>query len=107
MFVTLDISYALKISTSCSLSIKSNSVHKCGGTSIQGAMYKRARSMRNTDFHIHSQILNMKAEVQTYKHSYGGGTKEKKLIWDAKRSAHIDSIAQSQSRPKETIQYLQ
>ena len=89
---------ALSISTN-------NSVHKCGGTSIQGAMYKRARSIRNTDFHIHSQhddnesykILNMKAEVQTYKHSYGGGTKEKKLIWDAKRLAHIDSIAQSQS----------
>jgi len=80
-------------------------VHKCGGTSIQGAMYKRARLIRNTDIHIHSQhdnnessrILNMKAEVQTYKHSYGGGTKEKKLIWDAKRLAHIDSIAQSQS----------
>ena len=71
-------------------------MHKCGGTSIQGAMYKRARSIRHTDIHIHSQILNMKAEVQTYKHSYGGGTKEKKLIWDAKRLAHIDSIAQSQ-----------
>lgn len=72
-------------------------VHKCGGTSIQGALYKRARLIRNTDIHIHSQILNMKAEVQTYKHSYGGGTKEKKLIWDNKRLAHIDSIAQSQS----------
>ena len=94
------------------VSIKSKSVHKCGGTSIQGAMYKRARSIRHTDIHIlnnneSSKTLNMKAEVQTYKHSYGGGTKEKKLIWDAKRSAHIDSIAQSQSRPKETIQYLQ
>ena len=77
-------------------------MHKCGGTSIQGALYKRARSIRHTDFHIHnnnnesSKILNMKAEVQTYKHSYGGGTKERKLIWDAKRLAHIDSIAQSQ-----------
>jgi len=38
----------------------------------------------------------MKAEVQTYKHSYGGGSKEKKLIWDAKRLAHINSISQSQ-----------
>lgn len=80
-------------------------MHKCGGTSIQGAIYKRARSIRNTDIHIHSQhdnnesLFNMKAEVQTYKHSYGGGTKEKKLIWDAKRLAHIDSIAQSQQSP--------
>ena len=48
----------------------------------------------------------MKAEVKTYKHSYGGGSKEKKLIWDAKRLAHINSIAQSQqpsSRREESI----
>jgi len=89
-------------------------VHKCGGTSIQGALYKRARSIRNTHFHIinntidnsivnnsgeHQQsdnnniTMTMKADIHTYKHSFGGGSLEKKRQWDRQRLDHIKSIA--------------
>lgn len=89
-------------------------VHKCGGTSIQGALYKRARSIRNTHFHIIDNTINnsivsnsgehqqsdsnnitmtMKADIHTYKHSFGGGSLEKKRQWDRQRLDHIKSIA--------------
>lgn len=87
-----------------------SSVHKCGGTSIQGAMYKRARTMRKSNFHIHNVIHNhtpnkkqyytnnitVEANMHTYKHSYGGGSHEKKMKWDRERLDHIYNIANTQ-----------
>ncbi|KAL7530134.1 hypothetical protein ACHAXR_003326, partial [Thalassiosira sp. AJA248-18] len=86
-------------------------VHKCGGTSIQGALYRRARHIRNTHFQITNMNnndtntteqpllpLNLQANVHTYKHSFGGGSKEKKAQWDKERLSHIQAIAEMQQQ---------
>ena len=62
--------------------------HKCGGTSIQSTLYRRARSLRHQE--------GLEASVQTFKHSFGGGSKEKKLTWDKQRMAHIAAISKLQ-----------
>lgn len=88
-------------------------VHKCGGTSIQGAMYKRVRNLRkmkfqhqtiingtdtnNNEIQGQQSVLRLQANVHTYKHSFGGGSKEKKRQWDMDRLDHIQSIASIQS----------
>jgi hypothetical protein len=69
-------------------------VHKCGGTSIQSAMYSRARAVRAT---ATSAGLSYRAEVRTYKHSFGGGTRARKEVRDRERSDHVRRIADAQS----------
>jgi hypothetical protein len=98
-------------------------IHKCGGTSIQGALYRRARRIRNMAFHIvanfddaqylhpqrqrHPQMreeqnattafIELHADVHAYRHSFGGGSIRKKEMWDAERLDHIQAIRNSQS----------
>lgn len=62
--------------------------HKCGGTSIQSTLYRRARSLRQQE--------GLDASVNTFKHSFGGGSKEKKLAWDMQRMAQITAISKLQ-----------
>ena len=62
--------------------------HKCGGTSVQSTLYRRARSLRQQE--------GLDASVDTFKHSFGGGSKEKKLTWDMQRMAHIKAISKLQ-----------
>ena len=72
-------------------------LHKCGGTSIQGALYRRARQIRNTHLRIindtEQQLLHLQADVHTFKHSFGGGSREKKRQRDRERLGHIHAIA--------------
>ena len=85
-------------------------VHKCGGTSIQSALWVRARKIRNIQFRMHKEqlqqqqkqklegqeqeqdIIAMQSDVHTYKHSFGGGTPQKKKQWDKERWDHIQAI---------------
>ena len=85
-------------------------------------MYKRARTIRKSNFHIHNMLhnhtrfdtrdsaadtdankdqyytnnINVEANMHTYKHSYGGGSREKKMKWDEERLDHIYNIANTQ-----------
>ncbi len=86
-------------------------LHKCGGTSVQGALWKRSRRIRNYRFQASTErnmdikkrnrlskyfSVQMRSDVCSYKHSYGGGTPEKKEHWDKKRWSHIQAIANQQ-----------
>ena len=98
-------------------------VHKCGGTSIQGAFYRRARHLRNMAFrfvvdnngrdawHLNPQqrhqqtsekqdtdtaLIKLQANVHAYRHSFGGGSLRKKDRWDAERLDHVHAIFDSQ-----------
>jgi hypothetical protein len=72
-------------------------VHKCGGTSIQSTLSKRATQVKNVQFRMHlkeqlrneSMIIQIKSDVHHYKHSYGGGSAQKKRQWDQQRIDHI------------------
>ncbi len=67
-------------------------------------MYRRARHLRHTELNILTdnnstntqQNANLNADMHTYKHSFGGGSKEKKAKWDAQRLNHIQTIANTQ-----------
>jgi len=92
-------------------------IHKCGGTSVQGALWIRSRRIRNYEFQIqaernmdinqknllHHFSLQMRSDVHSYKHSYGGGSAEKKEQWDKKRWSHIQAIANQQSSSSDLI----
>lgn len=69
-------------------------VHKCGGTSIQSALSKRASKVRRMEFRY--QMLNssaaMYSDIHHYKHSYGGGSPRKKAVWDKERIEHIQAL---------------
>ena len=76
-------------------------VHKCGGTSIQSALAKRASRVKKLHFNIsketHTQnkepsIIEMHSNVHHYKHSYGGGSAQKKEQWDKERIGHIHAL---------------
>lgn len=75
-------------------------IHKCGGTSIQIAMARRASTLENTQFNItfgdkyapNSIVVEIRTNLHHYKHSYGGGSAKKKEVWDQQRVAHIQSL---------------
>ena len=69
-------------------------MHKCGGTSIQSAMYARARAVRAT---ATSAGLSYRAEVRTYKHSFGGTPHKRRKVRDRERLNHVRLIADAQS----------
>jgi len=79
-------------------------VHKCGGTSIQSDLRGRARRIRNDVLRIHVENeqqprlfeVSMHSDVQMYKHSFGGGSSQKKQILDEKRLQHIHAIGNIQ-----------
>ncbi|KAL9179073.1 hypothetical protein ACHAXT_000115 [Thalassiosira profunda] len=75
-------------------------VHKCGGTSIQGALYRRARRIRDrgSDIPDKHKLIEFHADVRTYKHSFGGGRREKKEHWDKLRAGHVRAIEESQKK---------
>ena len=86
-------------------------VHKCAGTSIQGALYKRARRIKKMQFRTNNEkqksrthaqykqhLLQMNSDVHTYKHSFGGGSREKKAQRDESRVQHIQAIANFQAK---------
>jgi hypothetical protein len=84
-------------------------IHKCGGTSIQGALYSRARTirrqqqqqqqlmMKNDSSRSNTMMMRM-AKVHTYKYSFGGGSRAKKESRDKARLDYIHSIVTTQQR---------
>ncbi|KAL7525761.1 LOW QUALITY PROTEIN: hypothetical protein ACHAWF_001496, partial [Thalassiosira exigua] len=80
-------------------------LHKCGSTSVEGAMYRRARRIRRAarregataEDDDGSSIACPRAEVRT--HSFGGGSLKKKLAWDAAQIERIRSVVRAQSGP--------
>ncbi|KAL7524773.1 hypothetical protein ACHAWF_001081 [Thalassiosira exigua] len=70
-------------------------------------MYRRARRIRRSarregaadEGDDGSSIARPRAEVRTYKHSFGGGSREKKLLWDEMRTEHVRSVVRAQSGP--------
>ena len=90
-------------------------VHKCGGTSIQGALYSSARAIRRqrqqqqglmTNDTSTSNTMTM-AMVHTYKYSFGGGSRSKKESRDKARLDYIRSIATTQQQYQHQHQHQQ
>jgi len=81
-------------------------IHKCGGTSIQGALYSRARAIRQQQYHQQQGVMKndisgsttRTAKVHTYKYSFGGGSRSKKESRDKARLEYIRSIATTQQQ---------
>jgi hypothetical protein len=92
-------------------------IHKCGGTSIQGALYSRARTIRQQQQQQQQQqqlmmkndtsSSNMMAKVHTYKYSFGGGSRAKKESRDKARLDYIHSIVTTQQRLRRQQQQQQ
>ena len=84
-------------------------MHKCGGTSIQSALAKRASYVKKVQFNAsiethaekRSMIIGMHSNVHHFKHSYGGGSAQKKEKWDKDRIDHILALTQAVNRTKE------
>eukprot|EP00804_Cyclotella_cryptica_P023027 CCRYP_000296-RB/>CCRYP_000296-RB protein AED:0.44 eAED:0.48 QI:0/0/0/1/0/0/2/0/385 len=87
-------------------------VHKCGGTSIQSALSRRATQIGNIRFLFQtneqledSDTIKIQADVHHYKHSYGGGSLRKKERWDMQRLNHIKALKHRPMNRTPEVQY--
>ena len=66
--------------------------HKCGGTTVQGAMQALRNRMKRAGLSV---------DLQTYKYSMGGGTAQRKEFNRQRRDKHIEAIAHAQKTGRE------
>lgn len=83
-------------------------IHKCGGTTVQAILAQTKGKLLNIHKIKLSRNAAIEADINTYKYSFGGGSKEQKERNWQRRQDHIEGMLQlqQQQQQRQQIEYV-